>query len=354
MVGGNEMTEFIKPLEWKDDTLYVLNQLKLPEVEEYNPKSTVEDVFHAIRDMELRGAPLIGIAAAYGLYIGIRNITTENEEEFMEAVQKSADYLAESRPTAVNLFWALDRMVAKAKTLVGQSLEDKKKVLLDEAKTIHSEDESINQAIGEHLITLLKEGMSLLTHCNAGSLATSKYGTATAPMYIAKEKGWDFKVFANETRPYLQGARLTAYELAHGGIDVTLICDNMSGFLMSQGKVDAVITGADRVAANGDTANKIGTMSLAILAKHFNIPFYVAVPTPTIDMMMETGKEIPIEERGHKEVTSWFGKQIAPENINVYNPAFDVTPNDLITAIVTEKGIVYPPYPENLKKLFNN
>ncbi|MCC5910110.1 MAG: S-methyl-5-thioribose-1-phosphate isomerase [Clostridiaceae bacterium] len=346
------MTEFIKPLEWKDDALYILNQLKLPEVEEYNPKWTVEDVFHGIKDMELRGAPLIGIAAAYGLYIGIRDVTTEDHEDFVKEVQKNVDYLSTSRPTAVNLFWALDRMVAKAKTLEELSLEEKKKVLLDEAKAIHSEDEGINRAIGENLISLLKEGMNLLTHCNAGSLATSKYGTATSPMYIAKEKGWDFKVFANETRPYLQGARLTAYELAHGGIDVTLICDNMSGFLMSQGKVDAVITGADRVAANGDTANKIGTMSLAILAKHFNIPFYVAVPTPTIDMMMETGKEIPIEERGHKEVTSWFGKQIAPENIGVYNPAFDVTPHELITAIATEKGIIYPPYNENLKKLF--
>ncbi len=346
------MSEFIKPLEWKDEVLYILNQLKLPEVEEYNPKLTVEDVFHAIRDMELRGAPLIGITAGYGLYIGIKDITTEDHDLFMEQVQKVADYLAESRPTAVNLFWALDRMVAKAKTLKELSLEDKKKALLDEAKEIHSEDETINRAIGDNLISVLKDGMSLLTHCNAGILATSKYGTATSPMYIAKEMGWNFKVYADETRPYLQGARLTAYELARGGVDVTLICDNMAGFLMSQGKIDAIITGADRVVANGDTANKIGTMSLAILAKHFNIPFYVAVPTPTIDLTMKTGKEIPIEERGHEEVTSWFGKQIAPQGINVYNPAFDVTPSEFITGIVTEKGIVYPPYEENLKKIF--
>ncbi|MBM7615942.1 S-methyl-5-thioribose-1-phosphate isomerase [Alkaliphilus hydrothermalis] len=345
-------TEFLKPLEWKDNTLYILNQLKLPEVEEYNPKRTVEEVFHAIRDMELRGAPLIGITAAYGMAIAAQHINSEDHSEFMEEMQKQASYLGESRPTAVNLFWALKRMIAKAMTLGEVSLEEKRKVLLEEAMIIHKEDIAINRAIGENLISLLKEDMTLMTHCNAGSLATSEYGTATAPMYIAKELGWDIKVYANETRPYLQGARLTAYELARGGVDVTLITDNMAGFLMSQGKIDAIITGADRVVANGDTANKIGTMSLAVLAKYFNIPFYVAVPTPTIDLDMETGKEIPIEERGHEEVTSWFGKQIAPKDIKVYNPAFDVTPNDLITAIVTEKGIVYPPFNENLKKLF--
>lgn len=345
------MTEFIKPVEWKDNGLHVLNQLKLPEVQEYNKKMTIEEVFHAIRDMELRGAPLIGIAAAYGLYIAIKDIEPVSHEEFINEINKQADYLAKSRPTAVNLFWALDRMTQKAQQLEEYTLEEKKEILLQEAIRIHEEDEAINRAIGENAISLMKDGMTLLTHCNAGSLATSKYGTATSPMYIAKERGWNIKVYADETRPYLQGARLTAYELAHAGIDVTLICDNMAGFLMAQGKIDAVITGADRVAANGDTANKIGTMSLGILAKYFNIPLYIAVPTPTIDLSMETGATIPIEERGHQEITNWYGKQIAPSDIQVYNPAFDVTPHDLITAIITEKGIVYPPFNENLKKL---
>ncbi|MFZ5968586.1 MAG: S-methyl-5-thioribose-1-phosphate isomerase [Bacillota bacterium] len=346
------MIEFVQPLIWKDEALYVLNQLKLPEITEYNPKRTLEEVFYAIKDMELRGAPLIGIAAAYGLYIGIRDVSEENHETFMQRMLESADYLGKSRPTAVNLFWALDRMIKKTETLGDKPLEEKKHLLLEEAINIHKEDEAMNQAIGENFMPLLRNDMTILTHCNAGSLATSKYGTATSPMYIAKEKGWKMKVYADETRPYLQGARLTAYELFHAGIDVTLICDNMAGFLMAQGKIDAVITGADRVAANGDTANKIGTMSLAVLAKHFNIPFYVAVPTPSIDLTTVCGKDIPIEERSHVEVTSWFGKQIAPEGIQVYNPAFDVTPHELITAFVTEKGIVLPPYEENLKRLF--
>ncbi|KAB3529200.1 S-methyl-5-thioribose-1-phosphate isomerase [Alkaliphilus serpentinus] len=339
------------PIEWRDNTLYILNQLKLPEEMEFNPKTTVEEVFHAIRDMELRGAPLIGITAAYGLYIAAREIEASNHEEFMCLLREQADYLAQSRPTAVNLFWALERMLNKAEELKEASLTDIKDALLNEAILIHREDEAINKEIGENFLKILEDGMTVMTHCNAGSLATSKYGTATSPMYLAKEKGKNLKVYANETRPYLQGARLTAFELQHGGIDVTLICDNMAGSVMAQGKVDAIITGADRVAANGDTANKIGTLQLAIMAKHFNIPFYVAVPTPTIDLNTPDGNHIPIEERSFQEVTNWFGKKTAPEGIKVYNPAFDVTPHHLIRAIVTEKGIVYPPFEENLKKL---
>ncbi|KAB3535445.1 S-methyl-5-thioribose-1-phosphate isomerase [Alkaliphilus pronyensis] len=334
----------ISPIEWRDGKLYILNQLKLPVEKEYNVKSTVEDVFYAIKDMELRGAPLIGIAAAYGVYLAAKEIDFNNHQEFMKHIEEKTEYLAQSRPTAVNLFWALDRMKEKAKTLENLSLDDKKKSLLEEAISIHKEDEAINRSIGENFLKLLKDGMTIMTHCNAGSLATSKYGTATSPMYLAKEKGWSFKVFANETRPYLQGARLTAYELHHSGVDVTLICDNMAGSLMAEGKIDAIITGADRVAANGDTANKIGTLQLAVMAKHYGVPFYVAVPTPTIDLSTPTGKEIPIEERGSHEVTNWFGKATAPEGIKVFNPAFDVTPHQLITAIVTEKGIIYPPY----------
>ncbi|WP_330389514.1 S-methyl-5-thioribose-1-phosphate isomerase [Geosporobacter ferrireducens] len=343
--------EFIQPILWKDDSLYILNQLKLPETTEYNSKKTIQEVFHAIKDMELRGAPLIGITAAYGMYIGIKDASANNHRSFMELVRENAEYLRQSRPTAVNLFWAIDRMVKRAAELEDKSLDEKKYLLLEEAIEIQKEDESINRSIGENFMPLLRDGIRILTHCNAGSLATAKYGTATAPMYIAKEKGWAMKVFADETRPYLQGARLTSYELHQAEIDVTLICDNMAGFLMSQGKVDVVIVGADRVAANGDTANKIGTMSLAVLANHFKIPFYVAVPTPSIDLATPTGKEIPIEERSPLEVTSWYGKQIAPEGINVYNPAFDITPHALITAFVTEKGIVLPDYQINLQKL---
>ena len=347
------MSELIKHIEWKDGVLHVLNQIKLPAVTEYNPKNTVEDVFHAIRDMELRGAPLIGIAAGYGMYIGVRDLEEMPHEEFMMIVKKNGEFLAKSRPTAVNLFWAIDRMTAKAESLKDASFAEKKRILEEEAIQIHEEDKAINWAIGENLLTLLDDGMTILTHCNAGILATGYYGTATSPIYLAKERGWNLKVYADETRPYLQGARLTSYELFESGIDVTLICDNMAGMVMSQGKINAVITGTDRVAANGDVANKIGTMSVAILAKHFGIPVYIAAPSPTIDMNAPTGKDIPIEERDPKEVTHWYGKQIAPEGVKVFNPAFDVTPHELITAIVTDKGIVTAPFEENMKKLFS-
>lgn len=348
------MIQFIEPIKWENGILYVLNQLKLPEVEEVNPKTTIKEVFSAIKDMELRGAPLIGIAAAYGMYLGIKNIESEEHARFMKAMKENGDYLFKARPTAVNLFWAIERMIKKADSFSDKTTQEKKRLLLEEAVKIHKEDGEINKKIGENLLSLLKDGMTVLTHCNAGSLATSRYGTATSPFYLAKEKGMEIKVFADETRPYLQGARLTAYELSQAGLDVTLICDNMAGFVMSQGKIDAVITGADRVAANGDTANKIGTMSLAVLAKQFKVPFYIAAPTSTIDLNTSTGKDIPIEERNSEEIINWYGKKIAPEGINVYNPAFDVTPYQLITAIVTEKGIVYPDYIVNLNKLIEH
>lgn len=347
------MADGVKHIDWKEGVLYVLNQLKLPAVTEYNPKRTVADVFHAIRDMELRGAPLIGIAAGYGMYLSIKDLPEMPHAEFMATLRQQGAYLAQSRPTAVNLFWAIDRMIAKAYSLQELSVAEKKKTLEAEALQIHAEDAAINRAIGENLLTLLKDGMTILTHCNAGVLATGYYGTATSPIYLAKERGWNLKVYADETRPYLQGARLTSYELHAAGIDVTLICDNMAGVVMSQSKIDAVITGTDRVAANGDVANKIGTMSVAILAKHFGIPMYIAAPSPTIDMQTPTGRDIPIEERDPREITHWYGKQIAPDGIKVYNPAFDVTPHDLITAIVTDKGIVTPPFAENLRKLFS-
>ncbi len=334
------MNEPLNPIEWKNDALVLLDQTKLPNDIVYEEFTTVEGVWDAIVTMKVRGAPAIGVAAAYGVYLGVRDVTSNIEEE----VQKHAAYLATSRPTAVNLFWALDRM----KAVKSDSL---KEALLEEAKAIHKEDEEINRAIGENLLTLLNDGMGILTHCNAGSLATSKYGTATAPMYLAKEKGWDFKVYADETRPRLQGSTLTALELSRAGIDVTVITDSMAGMVMSQGKIQAVIVGCDRVAANGDTANKIGTLGVSILAKHYGIPFYIAAPTPTIDLQTPTGAEIPIEERDKSEVIEGFGKLTAPAHVNVYNPAFDVTPAEHITAIVTEKGIVRAPYKENLAKL---
>ncbi len=245
--------------------------------------------------------PLIGIAAGYGMYIGVKDLDEMPHEEFMAILRTQGDYLAQSRPTAVNLFWAIERMIAKADPLKDKTVSEKKSLLEQEAIAIHEEDRAINRAIGENLLTLLRDGMTILTHCNAGILATGYYGTATSPIYLAQERGWNLKVYADETRPYLQGARLTSYELYESGIDVTLICDNMAGVVMSQGKIDAVITGTDRVAANGDVANKIGTMSVAILARHFGIPVYIAAPTPTIDMHTPTGKDIPIEERNSRE-----------------------------------------------------
>ena len=231
-MGLNENMADFKHIEWKDEVFYVLNQIKLPAVTEYNPKVTVEDVFHAIRDMELRGAPLIGVAAGYGMYIGVKDLKEMSHEEFMKIVRKNGEFLAKSRPTAVNLFWAIDRMVAKADSLKDNTVAEKKKILEEEALKIHAEDIEINRNIGENFMPLLRDGMTILTHCNAGVLATTKYGTATSPMYLAKERGWNIKVYADETRPYLQGARLTSYELHESGIDVTLICDNMAGVVM--------------------------------------------------------------------------------------------------------------------------
>ncbi|WP_298471993.1 S-methyl-5-thioribose-1-phosphate isomerase [uncultured Psychrobacillus sp.] len=345
------MSEELISIKWENDGLILLDQTILPNEIVYDRYETIESVWDAIVVMKVRGAPAIGVAAAYGMYLGIRDCKG-SYEEFMDLLQKSRDYLSTSRPTAVNLFWAIDRMVGKAMDSNLQDVEELKQILLEEAISIHKEDEEINRNIGEHLLTLLEDGQGFLTHCNAGALATTRYGTATSPFYLAKEKGWDFKVYADETRPRLQGSTLTALELQRAGIDVTVITDNMASMVMSQGKVQAVIVGCDRVAANGDTANKIGTMGVAILAKHFGIPFYVAAPTPTIDLATPNGSGIPIEERDTEEVTNRFGQWSAPKDVKVYNPAFDVTPADLITAIVTEKGIVRGPYEENLKKLF--
>lgn len=340
-------------IKWDDnrDKLILLDQTKLPNKIEYIEYDTAEGVYDSIKDMVVRGAPAIGVTAAYGIYFAVKAAPEDNFDNFFKYVKNKSDYLNSSRPTAVNLSWALNRIENVILNNKNKSIKEIKSIVRKEAKNIHEEDILICRTIGENLITLLKDGMGILTHCNAGQLATSKYGTATSPMYLAKEKGWNLKIYSDETRPRLQGSTLTALELYEAGIDVTTITDNMAAMVMSQGKIDAVIVGCDRIAANGDTANKIGTMGVSILAKYFGIPMYIAAPTPSIDLNTPTGKEIPIEERDSKEVTCRFGVWTAPKGVKVYNPGFDVTPHENITAIVTENGIVYPPFEENLKKV---
>ncbi|MGM0713566.1 S-methyl-5-thioribose-1-phosphate isomerase [Brevibacillus parabrevis] len=330
------------PVKWEDDVLVLLDQTRLPVETIYLQLTTAEQVWGSIRRLEVRGAPAIGMAAAYGLYLGIRGSEAQTYEQFWQELNSQADYLGTSRPTAVNLFWALDRIKARVQQNSALPVDELKKAVLEEALAIQKEDAEVCRTIGEHLLTLLQDGMGVLTHCNPGALATAAYGTATAPFYLAKERGWDLKVYADETRPVLQGARLTAYELQQAGIDVTLICDNMAAMVMAQGKVQAVVVGTDRVAANGDVANKIGTYGVAVLAKAHGIPFYVAAPLSSVDLATATGAEIPIEERPAEEITHGLGKQVAPDDIKVYNPAFDVTPAQYITAIVTETGIFKP------------
>ncbi|WPC44003.1 S-methyl-5-thioribose-1-phosphate isomerase [Clostridium sp. JS66] len=350
------MGEGLLAIQWDDirDKLILLDQTKLPNEIRYIEYDSIEEIWKAIRHMVVRGAPAIGVTAAYGLYFGIKNAHEDSFKEFQKHIRKQCEYLNSSRPTAVNLSWALKIMENKVSENKDKPIKVIKNILRKEAKRIHEEDIAICKKIGENLITLLMDGMGILTHCNAGQLATSKYGTATSPIYLAKEKGWHLKIYSDETRPRLQGSMLTALELHEAGIDVTTITDNMAAVVMSEQKIDAVIVGCDRIAANGDTANKIGTMGVSILARYFKIPMYIAAPTPSIDLNTPTGKEIPIEERDSKEVTCRFGIWTAPKEVKVYNPSFDVTDHDNITAIVTEKGIVYPPYEENLKKLLNN
>lgn len=342
----------VLPIEWKDDKLIILDQTKLPTVTEFLEITNTKDAWEAIKELKVRGAPAIGVTAAYALYIGISDAPTESFDAFWETFQKQKEYLASSRPTAVNLFWALNRMEACALQNKELPIAEVKQKLLVEAQSIRHEDEEICQRIGEHGLTLFKDGMGILTHCNAGKLATAGIGTALAPMYLAKENGWNLRVFADETRPLLQGSRLTVWELQQAEIDVTLLTDNMAAHAMLRGWIDAVIVGCDRVAANGDTANKIGTYGVAILAKEHNIPVYIAAPSSTIDLDTPTGAEIEIEERLSDEVTIGFGKRTAPEGIKVYNPAFDVTPAKYITAFITEKGIVRAPFTEGLQALF--
>lgn len=345
-------------LKWIGDIdgfLEIIDQRLLPS-EFLKLKCTdIETLFNAIKTLGIRGAPALGVAAAYGVVLGLQKSDAKsNIENALKQADESCRYLASSRPTAVNLFWALERVKNKAHKFVAENpsadTEQLKKSVLAEANAICREDIDMCVKIGLNGCGIIKEGFGLLTHCNAGALATSGQGTALSPMFEAHKKGISFKVYVDETRPLLQGARLTAWELIHAGINTVLICDNMAGWLMKQGKIDAVITGADRIAANGDTANKIGTYSLSVLAKAHNIPFYIAAPSSTFDLNIKSGKDIPIEERAGQEVKIFGNTPIAPGDIDVYNPAFDVVDAANITAIITEKGLIEKP---DVQKILN-
>ena len=341
----------VSTIEWEDGRIKLIDQTLLPNEFKQIYCEDLPTIWEAIKSLRVRGAPAIGIAGALGAVLGIWNSQAESYDEFAAELKSATDYLATSRPTAINLFWALDRISREAEENKDLSIPTLKNVLLTEALVIIEEDKEMCRAIGHHGMALLNENDTILTHCNAGGLATSDYGTALAVMFSAHNAGIKISVFADETRPLLQGARLTTWELMQAGIDVTLICDNMAAQVMKEGKIQCVIVGADRIAANGDTANKIGTYNVAILAEVHEIPFYVAAPTSTLDYALATGEEIPIEQRSAEEVTEGFGKLTAPKGVKVYSPAFDVTPATLVTAIITEKGVARPPFTESLKAL---
>ncbi len=343
-----------RSVRWTGDefgTLTLIDQTLLPVEFKECEYRTVEDVWEAIKMLRVRGAPAIGCAAAYGVVIGMQGSTQGTRAEFDARLTQVTDYLAGSRPTAVNLFWALDRLKATATANAEFVPAEMLARLLSEAQAIEIEDREMCAAIGRHGAELLSNGDGVLTHCNAGGLATAGDGTALSVMFAAVAQGKQIHVYADETRPLLQGARLTTWELMQRDIPVTLICDSMAGWVMQEGRIQAVITGADRIAANGDSANKIGTYSVALLAKAHNIPFYIAAPSSTFDLSIETGRQIPIEERQADEITCGFGRQTAPEGVNVYNPAFDVTPATHIAGIITEKGIISPVSTENVARM---
>lgn len=340
----------LRTIDWKPDSpeallpgsVVMVDQIRLPVELVYVHIREVREIWQAIKTLQVRGAPAIGIAAAMGVVTAIQN-GSQSTPKLAELAFEAADYLATSRPTAVNLFWALNRMrevVRSAATLSPLAFKER---LVREAIQIRDEDAAMCRAIGKHGATLLKDGDTILTHCNAGGLATAEYGTALAPIYVATEQQKRIRVYADETRPLLQGARLTAWELMQAGVEVILICDNMAAHVMKTQTINAVMVGADRIAANGDTANKIGTYGLAVLAKAHGIPFYILAPSSTFDLSLKTGDQIPIEERAPEEITMGFGRRTAPEGVKTYSPAFDVTPAELITAIVCEKGLLYPP-----------
>ncbi|GHT36397.1 methylthioribose-1-phosphate isomerase [Planctomycetales bacterium] len=346
----------IETLTWtggRSGKLTLIDQTLLPlELREIDCPN-VETVWEAIKTLRVRGAPAIGIAAAYGVCAGLQSLPADaNHEMFKRRLDEIVDYLASSRPTAVNLFWALNRLKELAYSLLDtKSVSEIADAVFNEAKKIHEEDRTICRNIGRFGQELFKDGDTLLTHCNAGGLATADYGTALAVFFAATEAGKKISIYADETRPLLQGSRLTAWELKERGIDVTLICDSMAAMVMKQGKINGVVVGADRIAANGDTANKVGTYGAAVCAKHHNVPFYIAAPISTFDLKLKDGSGIPIEERKADEITNGFGKRTAPEGIKVYNPAFDVTPAELITGIITEFGVIKPVNRSNIEKI---
>ncbi len=351
---------YVKTVEWvasgkktlTPGVLRLIDQTLLPERLEYKDITAVPVLWEAIRSLRVRGAPAIGVAAALGVVLAAQSPKVRSTRGLLAAVRRASDHLASSRPTAVNLFWALQRMTAFAEKNSGMEVAALKEALAREALAIRDEDLAMCRAIGEHGLSLLRKGMNVLTHCNAGALATSGYGTALAPLYLARERGMRLHVYADETRPLLQGARLTAWEMRQAGIPVTLICDNTAAVVMAAGKVDAVLVGADRIAANGDTANKVGTYGLAVLAHAHDVPFYVLAPFSTFDMKLATGAGIPIEERPAEEVTLGFGRRTAPKGVDVFSPAFDVTPARLISAIVCEQGVLRPPFKTSIRRAF--
>lgn len=340
-------------LDDENNAVVIIDQTKLPGKIEIISLHTAQEIWDAIYLLQVRGAPAIGVAAAYGIYVLAKQMDTEDYDTFYREFVRQKEYLDSSRPTAVNLSWALNRMQRVVEAHSGETVAQIKEALHRESVAIQEEDIWVCRMIGEHGLTLVKPGDGILTHCNAGQLATSKYGTATAPIYLGEERGYHFRVFADETRPLLQGARLTAFELQSSGVDVTLICDNMSATVMKNGWVNAVFVGCDRVAANGDAANKIGTSVVAAVAKYYGVPVYICAPTSTIDLNTPTGAEIKIEQRPAEEVTEmWYKERMAPEGIKVFNPAFDVTDHELIAGIVTEYGVARAPYTESLAAIF--
>ena len=356
MASVDDFFEKVITVKWAPDreSIDIIDQTLLPGTIKRINISTPEEIWEAIKKLRVRGAPAIGVTAAYGMALLSAHSKADCFDEFYKEFKKNKDYLASSRPTAVNLFWALNRMDDTAQQNKEKPVADIKSILFEEADKIREEDVQISRNIGEIGFGLLrdlkKDGkeIGIMTHCNAGTLATAKYGTATAPMYIALEHGWkgsDMHVYCDETRPLLQGARLTSFELYNSGITTTLQCDNMASLLMKSGKIDIIFVGCDRVAANGDAANKIGTSGVAILAMHYGIPFYICAPSSTIDMNTKTGEQIPIEMRDMDEVTEmWYKERMAPEGVDVFNPAFDVTDHSLITGIITEKGMCHAPF----------
>jgi len=344
----------VKTIEFTDGKVKMIDQTRLPLEKQWVVCKSYQEVAESITKMHIRGAPAIGVAAAYGMSLAALNFEGQDKRELFKILQKASKVLGASRPTAVNLFWAIERMMKTYEGLKEKSVEEIKNGILKEAEEIETEDVRICREIGRVGAELIKDNMNILTHCNAGALATADYGTALGVIRAAHEQNKKIHVFVDETRPYLQGARLTAWELMEENIDISLISDNMAGHFISRGMVDIIVLGADRIAANGDVANKIGTYSLGVLAKENGVPFYSAAPISTFDITLESGKEIPIEERPSEEITQICGVQIAPIGVNVRNPAFDVTPAKYLTGIITERGIIKPPYKENIKKIVSS